>query len=124
MTFILWVVQLLLALAFLAHANMMLKPDEAKLRKNNMAYVVELPAGARLFVGGAELLAVLGLLIPAATHIATWLTPLAALGLLVVMLGSIVFHIGRREYPNIALNVLLGALAAFVAWGRFGAYHF
>jgi uncharacterized membrane protein HdeD (DUF308 family) len=38
--------------------------------------------------------------------------------------GAIVFHVRRREYPNIGLNAVLGVLSAVVAWGRFGPYHF
>ncbi|HEV1998716.1 MAG TPA: DoxX family protein [Candidatus Dormibacteraeota bacterium] len=49
--------------------------------------------------------------------------PLAAAGRVVLMVGAIVFHIGRREYTNIGLNAVLAALAAIVAWGRFGPYH-
>ena len=40
------------------------------------------------------------------------------------MLGAIVFHVRRREYPNIGFNAVLGVLAAVVAWARFGPYHF
>jgi hypothetical protein len=57
-------------------------------------------------------------------HVLVWLTPLAAAGLVLLMLGAIVFHVRRREYPNIGLNAVLGILAAIVAWGRFGPYHF
>jgi hypothetical protein len=45
-------------------------------------------------------------------------------GLVVLMLGAIVFHIQRREYPNVGFNAVLGLLAAVIAWGRFGPYHF
>jgi LPXTG-motif cell wall-anchored protein len=64
------------------------------------------------------------LVIPPLFHVLTWLTPLAAAGLVLLMLGAIVFHVRRREYPNIGLNAVLGVLAAIVAWGRFGPYHF
>jgi hypothetical protein len=57
-------------------------------------------------------------------HGLTWLVPLAALGLTLLMLGAIVFHLMRREYPNIGLNAFLAVLSAVVAWGRFGPYHF
>jgi hypothetical protein len=40
------------------------------------------------------------------------------------VLPGVAFHVRRREYPNIGLNAVLGVLAAFVAWGRFGPYHF
>jgi hypothetical protein len=51
------------------------------------------------------------------------LTPLAAIGLVVTMIGAIITHARRREYPNVALNVLLAIMAA-VAWARFGAFSF
>jgi hypothetical protein len=65
-----------------------------------------------------------GLVNPALVHVLVWLTPLAAAGLVVLMLGAIVFHVRRREYPNIRLNAVLGLISAVVAWGRFGPYHF
>lgn len=52
------------------------------------------------------------------------LTPLAAAGLVILMLGTIVFHIRRGEYPNVGFHALLGALAAVVALGRLSPYHF
>jgi uncharacterized membrane protein YphA (DoxX/SURF4 family) len=57
-------------------------------------------------------------------HVLTWLTPLAAAGLVVLMLGAIVFHVQRREYPNVGFNAVLGVLAGVIAWGRFGPYPF
>jgi hypothetical protein len=98
----LWVVQLLLAVVFVFHANLMLWPSPQRLR-GGMRYVLETPAALGIFPG---------------------LTPLAAAGLVILMLGAIVFHIRRREYPNVGFNALLGALAAIVAWGRLGLYHF
>jgi hypothetical protein len=89
-----------------------------------MRYVLEMPAGLRVFAGVAEGLAGVGLVLPPLVHVLAWLTPLAAAGLVVLMLGAIVFHVRRREYPNIGLNAVLGVLAAIVAWGRFGPYHF
>ncbi|HSS22960.1 MAG TPA: DoxX family protein [Mycobacterium sp.] len=44
--------------------------------------------------------------------------------LVVTMIGAIITHARRREYPNVALNVLLAIMAAVVAWGRFGAFSF
>jgi hypothetical protein len=66
---------------------------------------------------GAEGLAGFGLVLPGLLRILPWLTPVAAAGLVVLMLGAIVFHVRRREYPNIGLNAVLGVLAAIVAWG-------
>ena len=89
-----------------------------------MSYVLEMPARLRMFAGVAEGLAGIGLILPALLRTLPWLTPVAAAGLVVLMLGAIVFHVRRREYPNIGLNAVLGGLAAIVAWGRFGPYHF
>lgn len=64
-----------------------------------MRWVLEMPARLRIFAGVAEGLAGVGLVIPPLVHVLTWLTPLAAAGLVVLMLGAIVFHVRRREYP-------------------------
>jgi hypothetical protein len=77
-----------------------------------------------VFAGIAEGLAGLALVIPPLVHVLTWLTPLAAAGLVLLMLGAIVFHIRRSEYPNVGFNAVLGLLAAVIVWGRFGPYHF
>jgi hypothetical protein len=70
-----------------------------------------MPAGLRIFAAVAEGLAGVGLVLPAPVHVLVWLTPLAAAGLVLLMLGAIVFHVRRREYPNIGLNAVLGILA-------------
>ena len=81
------------------------------------------PASIKL-VGAAELLGAIGLILPAALHVAPILVPLAAVGLILVMLGAAVVHTRRHELPNVAINVVLLLLAAFVAWGRFGPHSF
>jgi hypothetical protein len=53
-------------------------------------------------------------------HIAPILAPVAASGLTVTMIGAIITHARRREYPNVALSVLLAIMAAVIAWARFG----
>jgi putative oxidoreductase len=70
------------------------------------------------FIGTAELLGAIGLILPALTRIAPVLTPAAASGLVVVMLSAIVFHATRKEYRQIGGNILLLLLAAFVVYGR------
>jgi hypothetical protein len=123
MNVVLWILQVLLAAFFVFHAFLMLRPSPERLQ-SGMKYVLEMPAGLRLFAGIAEGLGGLALVFPALFHVLTWLTPLAAAGLVLLMLGAIVLHVTRREYPNIGLNAVLGILAAIVAWGRFGPYHF
>ena len=75
-------------------------------------------------IGLAEILGAIGLVLPAAVHIAPILVSLAAVGLALVMVGAAVVHARRNEPMNIAVNVVLIALAVFVAWGRFGPYSF
>lgn len=89
-----------------------------------MKYVLEMPAGLRFFAGITEGLAGVALVFAPLIHSLAWLAPLAAAGLVLLMVGAIVFHIRRREYPNIGFNAVLGLLAAVIAWGRFGPYHF
>jgi uncharacterized membrane protein YphA (DoxX/SURF4 family) len=125
MNIILWILQILLALAFImvgyTHG---FNSEQAKSRQG-MQWLGEVPKGLLTFIGVSEILGGLGLILPAATNSLSWLTPLAGALLAVVMailLGKIVaiiFHILRREYPNIVVNVILLALAAFVAYGRF-----
>ena len=69
-------------------------------------------------------LAAIGLIVPAALDIVPVLVPLAATGLVAIMVGAALTHARRKEYPMIAVNSVLLILAAIVAWGRFGPYSF
>lgn len=84
-----------------------------------MAYIWAVPTAFRRFIGIAEILATIGLILPGLTNILPWLTPLAATGLVILMISAAIFHLARREYPNIVFNLILFALAAFVTYGRF-----
>jgi len=123
MNIALWIVQILLGLAFVFHAYVLLRPSPERLR-SGMSYVLDMSPRLRMFAGVAEGLAGIGLVLPGLLRILPWLTPVAAAGLVVLMLGAIVFHVRRREYPNVGFNAILGVLAAVIAWGRFGPYHF
>ncbi|MCS6965015.1 DoxX family protein [Thermoflexus sp.] len=83
-----------------------------------MAWMYELPPALHYLSGTAEILAGLGLILPGLTRIQTRLTPLAALGLVLVMLGAAVWHFLRNEFPSIFMNLILAGLAGFVAYGR------
>jgi putative oxidoreductase len=84
-----------------------------------MVWPGALPPALVRFIGSAELLGALGLVLPSLTRIKPALTPLAGAGLVVVMLSASAFHIMRGELHVLPINFTLGALAAFVAWGRF-----
>jgi hypothetical protein len=68
--------------------------------------------------GVAEILGGLGLILPSLTRIAPWLTPLAAIGLMIVMIAAILFHVGRDEIANVGINVFNLLVLGYIAWGR------
>jgi uncharacterized membrane protein YphA (DoxX/SURF4 family) len=111
----LWVVQILLALAFLVSGvTKVIRPSE-KLR----AGFPELQPGVIRLVAVAETLGALGLILPGVIRVATVLTPLAATGLAIIMIGAVVIHARRHESRAVVVNVVLLALAVVVAVGRF-----
>ena len=69
-------------------------------------------------IGIAEFLGGLGLILPAVTRIKPMLTPLAGVGLATVLVLATMFHISRGELGALPIPLILGDLAAFVAWGR------
>jgi hypothetical protein len=71
-----------------------------------------LPPAFRQFIGVAELAAAFGLIVPPALHILSWLAPLAAAGLVIVMVGAAILHARRSELPALAVSVVLCGLAA------------
>jgi hypothetical protein len=89
-----------------------------------MPWVEDFSAGTVKLIGVVELLAALGLILPAATGIATVLTPLAASGLAVVMVLATITHLRRKEPKVIPVNLVLLVVAVVIAWGRFGPYSF
>ena len=114
---VLWLVQVLLATVFLlvgyTHAV-----AEIAVAIARAPWVASLPVPLVRFIGVTELAGALGILLPAATRIKPRATPLAAAGLATVMVLAIPFHALRGETKEIAINLALGALAAFVGWGR------
>lgn len=116
MNIALWLVQLLTALAFGQHGYLMLFRLERVRTRLLWANDVSIPV-LRL-VGVAEILGAVGVIVPAATGVLPWLTVVAAAGLVTVMALAVVFHLARREWPNIVLNLVFGALAGFVLYGR------
>jgi uncharacterized membrane protein YphA (DoxX/SURF4 family) len=120
----LWILAGLLAAMFLAAGAMKLTQPKEKLAESGMAWTEDFGAGAIKAIGSLEALGAVGLVLPAALGIAPVLTPLAAVGLSLVMLGAAATHLRRHEWQMIVVNVVLLALALLVAWGRFGPYSF
>ena len=113
----LWILQGLLALVFLAAGAMKLAMPIADVN-DALSWTADLPTALVRLIGLAEVLGAVGLILPALTRIRPHLTVLAALGLALVMVGATVFHLLRGEYSAMLPTLVLGALLAFVAWGR------
>jgi uncharacterized membrane protein YphA (DoxX/SURF4 family) len=119
----LWILQAALAAMFgLAGVMKSTQPKDKLAEK--LPWVKDFSPGVVKFIGVAELAAALGLILPAALDIAPVLTPLAATGLVVIMIGAIITHARRKEPQAIAFNAVLLIVAAVIAWGRFGPYAF
>lgn len=124
MDIVLWIIAGLLALAFLGAGIMKLLQPKEKLAAAGMGWTEDFSPNVIKLIGLLEVLAAIGLILPAALDIAPILVPLAATGLVLIMIGAIVTHARRKETPVIGVNAVLLILAAVVAWGRFGPYAF
>jgi uncharacterized membrane protein YphA (DoxX/SURF4 family) len=123
MNVFLWILQGLLALAFLySGSRKTLQPKEKLV--GNYPFVTDFPLATVKLIGTSQVLAAFGLILPALTGIAVILTPLAAVGLGLIMILAAIYHLRKREYSSIAINAVILILAAVVAWGRFGPYAF
>mgnify|MGYP001308344221 CR=1 FL=1 len=118
MTIALWIIQVVLALAYLMAGSLKAFRPLDELAKR-MPWVSAVPGGLVRFIGVAELLGAVGLILPALTGVLPWLTPLAAVGLVVVQVLAGGFHLSRGEYRNVPVNAALLVLAIVVAYGRF-----
>ncbi len=116
MNIALWVAAVLLALVFLTTGIMKTLRYEHEGQK--LESIKGLPRRLVALIGVCEILGALGLIVPAATGILPWLTPLAAAALALVMILASGFHVTRHEYSGIGLNLILLLLAVFVAYGR------
>src|SRR6476661_7177579 len=109
MKILLWVLQVLLALAFLAHGVMLLVPPQAIAEQLNAS----LPRWFQVFLGVAEVLAAVGLTLPGMTRIQPWLVPSAAAGIMIVMICATLFHTVRGELSSAAATLVLLVVATF-----------
>jgi uncharacterized membrane protein YphA (DoxX/SURF4 family) len=113
----LWSAQVLLALAFVASGLMKITTPIEQLQAQ-MPWTTGAMGSLVRFIGVAELLGGIGVVLPAATRIKPQLAVLAALGLATVMVLASITHLTRGEAGMVPVNVVLFAVAAFVAWGR------
>jgi uncharacterized membrane protein YphA (DoxX/SURF4 family) len=121
MNIALWVIQVFLAVAFLASGlGKVARPRLALVDRT--PYVEDFSDAQIKGIGTLELFAAVGLVVPPLIHFATFLTPLAAVGIVLLMIGAAVTHLRRHEPQLVAFNAVLLVLAAVVAIGRFGPY--
>lgn len=114
MNITLWLLQVLLAVAFTAHGWFFLFPPAEVVALMNSS----IPPAFRIFIGAAEVFAAVGLTVPGITRILPWLVPYAAAGLVIVMTGATLLHGTRGEFTSALTTAVLLALAMYVAYMR------
>jgi uncharacterized membrane protein YphA (DoxX/SURF4 family) len=123
MNLTLWIVTGVLAVTYLiSGGGKLIMPKEKYAAR--ATYAEDFSAGSIKAIGALEVLAAAGLVLPAALGIAPVLVPLAALGLVMLMVGAVLTRIRRHEAKLMVGDLVYLALAAFVAWGRFGPESF
>jgi hypothetical protein len=124
MNVFLWIAAGLLAFAMLGAGAFKLSQPTPKLAASGQEWVEDFSDSSVKAIGAIELLAALGLILPAVLDIAPVLVPIAAAGVALLMTGAAITHARRGEYPNIGVNVVLGAPALTIAVFRFGSHSF
>ncbi len=124
MNIVLWIITGLLAAAFAGAGLMKLTQPKEKLAASGMGWTEQFSPAAIKAIGALEVAAAVGLILPAVLDIAPVLVALAALGLVLIMIGAAITHARRKETPMIGANLVLLVLAAVVVWGRVGPYSF
>ena len=114
MNIVLWILQVLLAAQFLQHGLIMVFPPAEYVEIMNAT----LGVGFRYFIGIAELLAVVGLILPGLLGIYTWLLPLTLAGLLIVSVSATVFHLYKGETSSAIYTAVLSIIITFVTYMR------
>jgi uncharacterized membrane protein YphA (DoxX/SURF4 family) len=114
MNILLWVVQVLLAVVFIAHGLLLLMPPPEIAAQ----MVMSLPRAFWVFLGVAEIAAAIGLTLPGLTRVMPWLVSWAAAGIMIVMISATGYHIVRGEISSAAVTFVLLLMATFVAYMR------
>ena len=114
MEIVLWVLQFLLAAAFLAHGWLLLAPPASVIEQMNAT----LAPWFRISLGYAEVLAAVGLTLPGITRVLPWLVPCASAGIMIVMIGATIFHLVRGELSSAGVTLILLVIASFVTYMR------
>ena len=118
----LWIVQVLLAALFLTTGVTKLTQPRLKMAAGPMRWAADVTDRQFRTIGLLEVLGAIGLILPPALGIAPLLTPLAAVGLVLVMVGAVYAHVRYDERERLAVPIVVLALALFVALEGFGTY--
>ena len=114
MNIVLWILQILLAVAFLGHSWLMLFPSAEMVELMNAS----MPPWLRIFIGIVEVLGAIGLILPGLTRIQPQLTAWAVTGLATIVALATLLHLIRAEYSSAGTTAVLFVVAAFVAYMR------
>ena len=116
MNILLWILQILFGIyfTFIGVMHFIIPPGLPA----PMSWMYELSPTLHFVSGIAEILGGLGLILPSLTRIQPRLTPFAGAGLVMVMVGALIWHLQRGEMQNIYFNIMLALIAAFIAYGR------
>jgi uncharacterized membrane protein len=118
MNIIVWIIQGILALMFVMAGIMKTTQPKDKLIKS-LPWVNDYSLSTVRFIGISELLGAVGLIVPQFSGILPILTPVAAVGLAVIMVLAAAHHIPKSEYKEVIFNSILFILSAVVAFYRF-----
>jgi hypothetical protein len=126
MNLALWIIAGFLAAAYLVGGGGKLIMSKEKIASTGASarWVDDFGAGGVKVIGTFEVLGAVGLILPAVLDVAPVLVPLAALGLVLIMVGAVATRIRRLEFKFMMADLIYLVLAGFVAWGRFGPESF
>jgi uncharacterized membrane protein YphA (DoxX/SURF4 family) len=124
MNVVLWIAAGLLAALLIPAGVMKLTQPREKLAAMGLGWTMDFSPRSVKMIGTLDALGGIGVVLPPLVGIAPVLAPVAAVGVALLMVGAMVVHGRRKEYPQVAFNIVLFALAVVVAWGRFGPYAF
>ena len=119
-----WILQIILAVVFGGAGLTILVKSRADLSKMFGGWVENVPPPLLKLLGLAEVAAAVGLILPPLVGVLPLLTAFAAIGVVIIMIGGVVIHVRLPDYPGLAMNVAIVAMAGMVVWARFGPYKF
>lgn len=112
----LWIAQIFVGLAFVLIGGMMLLQSKSDIIANGLVVIVDFDPSLIKFIGLLEILGGIGIILPHRTKMMPILTPLASIGLIILMLGALITHFVNNDVSGIAPALFLGSLTCFILW--------